>query len=134
VGPTVGLDVGINLPLLGGASLSLLEAWLQLKADATLTLPFIQLAEPTLAAKYGAKVGLKVGPGSDAKKALSFLGGAVTVNTELSIERKLATSPVGTMTANRTEAQLGDAVQVTVALDADTTSFLGLANVEEIRI
>ncbi|HEY5937876.1 MAG TPA: Ig-like domain-containing protein [Kofleriaceae bacterium] len=134
VGPTAGLDVGISLPLLGEATLSLIEAWLQLKAEAKLTHPLVQLGEPAMASNYEAKVALAVGPGSDAKKALSFLSGAVTLKPALSIEKKLARSPIGTLMPDRTTAEPGETVRLSVNLDATTTKFFGVPNVGEIRI
>lgn len=134
VGPTAGLDVGIMLPFLGGASLSLLEAWVQLKAEAKLTHPLIQLGEPGMASNYEAKVGLSVGPGSDAKEALKFFGGALTVKPALSIEKKLARSPIGTLMSDRTEVEPLQTVRLTVNLDPSTTRFFGVDNVVELRI
>jgi hypothetical protein len=134
VGPTIGLDAGIHLPLLGNASISLLEAWLQLKAEAQLSHPMLQLAEPTGASKYEAKVGLTVGPGSDAKKALELLSGAVTLRPSVKIERKLARSPVGTMTRDRAEVPFGQSARLDINLDPSTTTFLGVRNLDEIRI
>ena len=134
VGPTAGLDVGISLPLLGEATLSLIEAWLQLKAEAKLTHPLVQLGEPAMASNYEAKVALSVGPGSDAKKALSFLSGAVTFKPAINVEKKLARSPIGTLMPDRTDAEPGETVRLAVNLDPTTTTFFGVPNVVELRV
>ena len=133
-GPTVGLDVGFNLPLLGAASLSLVDGSVMAKAEASMSPWIIQILEPARASSYEAKVALGVGPGKSAAQALTFLGGAVAIKPAFSIEKKLARSPTGSLTADRQEVAPGGAVDFRVRLDRDSTTFFGVANVDQIRI
>src|SRR5262249_17545675 len=85
-----------------------------------------------LASKYEAKAGVTVGPGKDVKKALSFLGGHGQIGASVAVEQKLASSPSGTLAADRTEVQPGDDVRF--AVDLVNTAFLSIDNGAETRI
>jgi hypothetical protein len=128
-GGSAGLDVAV---LFGLGSFSLLEASLLMNAEVK-TGPINKGF--AFGAAYDLRPTLEVGPGEDAEKALSWLGGAVALKPAVSVELPvIAKSPRGTLTADKMMAKPEEPVKLTVNLEADSLKFLGLDNAVDVRL
>lgn len=136
LGGTAGLTVGITpLTLLGGGSLSLLEAALMMKASMKLGGTASQFSSPAFSSGYDIKPVLEVGAGDDTKKAMEWFGGAIALKPTVVVEGPaLALSPRGMLKAEKTTVMPGEPVKLTVTLAPNSLSFLGVDNVADVRI
>lgn len=135
LGPTLTLEAGLHLPLVGTKKLSLLEAFFGLRLESSISNTLTQLTSPTLASKYEAKLAANLAAGSDVRAALEFVGGLITINPpSLKAELKLARSPTGTLEASHTTARPGEQLDLDVDFDSATTSFFDVFNLDEVRI
>jgi hypothetical protein len=126
-----GGAAGVNLAVLVG-SLNLLEANLMLEAE--------MKAGPIrngliFNGSYDLKPVVEAGAGSDVKKAMQWFGGLATVKPAITLTLPvIAQSPRGTFIADRMTVRPNQPVQLTVNLQPEWMTWLGLDNVVDVRI
>lgn len=101
---------------------------LQVKAGLTLAANFAprgtQISDAAYASDYKLSTELKAGAGDELGEVAKMLGLANLVSTELAIAADIATSPTGTVTADKATFVDGDTVHFTVKLDPTKVGFL----------
>jgi len=127
------LEVQVGNPLWGVLRLSMLEAKVGAKLTGSFAPRISQLSNATSASNYKATLFAKVGAGVSIQEAIGFLSinvGILEVKEELDVANSPTAATGGGLTFDG-PVEMGDEVVARVTLK-DTT-FLGIANVEEVR-
>lgn len=128
-------ELAIGNPLLRALRFAAVEAQMGPKLEGSFAPWRAQIEATDYASTYGLAFESRVGVGSDLGGALELLGLDRIDAVELRGSVALASSPVGTVSANVTSFASGDTVDVTVNLDPAKVNFfpvLGPYNVKEI--
>jgi hypothetical protein len=98
---------------------------------------FTQMADPAYQSDYKLVGEIKVGADTNFIDLAAFLGLNNVAENALELSTDIATTPVGTVTANRPQAIFGETVEFTVKLDPSKTDFFPLVgpyNVKRVMI
>lgn len=110
------------------------EAKAGAKLSGNFALKIAQILAKDYRSSYDLKLAAGIKPGKDIASALKMLGHSALGEDGLSIDTTLATSPAGSLTADRASFRPGDDLNFTVSLDPQKATFLGKFNVGEVLI
>ncbi len=110
------------------------EAKAGAKLSGNFALKIAQILAKDYRSSYDLKLAAGIKPGKDITSALKLLGHSALGEDGLSIDTTLATSPAGSLTADRASFRPGDDLNFTVSLDPQKATFLGNFNVGEVLI
>lgn len=131
VAVSLGAGVGLNVSSLVGW-LSLLKASLMIKAEAKVGGKI--KGGLWFNTAYDLKPTIKAGAGSDVKKALSWFGGLAKLDPSITLTLPvISQSPRGPLTADKMRVNPMQPVTLSVDLDPETLTFVGIDNVVDVR-